>query len=128
MTAFAGRDGGRISIDPIAVVLQKSIINGLAAGLPVTVTVVADVFLSSPDSQILTDTPVDLPETDLTNGLIPYAALPLSVEEQLSERCTTAVPEGASSFIVSSKGGLAASPEQLQPFLLPVNDKTGADR
>jgi len=111
-------DGGRITIDPVFVILDNSTINGLAGGEPVIVTIVSDFFFTS-NSQILTNTPINFPQTDVTGSLLLLSENVVDPATRLAERCAVLLGPGASTFIQSGHGGLATEPGAWLPALLP---------
>jgi len=117
ITAQAGRDGAAIGIDPIIVILDNSTINGLSAGQPVVVTIVTDFFFSS-NSQILTNAPIDLPQTDVTGSLLLLSENVVDPATRLAERCAVLLGPGASTFVQGGRGGLATEPGAWLPALI----------
>jgi hypothetical protein len=118
VTAQAAGDGGRILLDPPIVVLSNSVINGLSQGMPVQVQIIADNFFKS-DSQILTNTQLDFPQTDVSGALITLQAARLTREAQLAADCGLRLGESVSSFIVVGRGAQPPEPGGLSPAIDP---------
>jgi large exoprotein involved in heme utilization and adhesion len=115
--------GGNITIDPTFVILEHSKIVANAFGGPGgNIRIVADYFLSTPDSVIDASSElgvsgsvdISAPRTDLNNGLKPLPAQFFDASTLLRETCGTraAATGGASSLVDAGSGGLAASPER----------------
>ena len=109
MTAKAGGDGGRVSIDPPAVVLEGSTIDARAGGEPVVVRVEAAGFFKA-DSQILTDRPVDLPETDIAGALLALRAALANPGARLVPACGMTLGGNVSTFLTTGRGGQPPEP------------------
>jgi filamentous hemagglutinin family protein len=117
ITAQAGRTGGMIDIDPEAVVLDHSVINGLAGGKDVFVRIRSDVLLTS-ESQILTDTAVLPPEVDIAGSLVRLNAGLASDAAKLAEICGMRAGGGnVSSFVATGRGGTPLQPGGFEPVL-----------
>lgn len=116
ITAEAGRTGGVIDIDPEAVVLDHSVINGLAAGQDVLVRIQSDVLLTS-SSQILTDTAVLPPEVDIAGSLVRLNAGLNSDAAKLAEICGLRAGGNVSSFVATGRGGTPLQPGGFEPVL-----------
>jgi filamentous hemagglutinin family protein len=116
ITAEAGRTGGIIDIDPEAVVLDHSVINGLAAGQDVLVRIQSDVLLTS-SSQILTDTAILPPEVDIAGSLVPLNAGLASDAAKLAEICGLRAGGNVSSFVSTGRGGTPLQPGGFEPVL-----------
>jgi len=115
--------GGNITIDPTFVVLENSrIVTNAFGGPGGNIRIVADYFLSSPDSlidassQLGVSGRVDIsaPRTDLNNGLKPLPEQFFDASTLLRETCGARAAAGgtASSLVDAGRGGLAASPER----------------
>ena len=110
MTAFASGSGGQIRIDPPAVVLSNSVINGIAQGsVPVFVEIEASALLRF-RSQILTTTGETFPETDLSGAFAPVVAATVANGARLREICGVQTGGDVSSFIVTGRGGAPPEP------------------
>ncbi len=134
LTAEAGNDGGNISIDPIAVVLNRSQIAANAVqGDGGDISVTAQVFLTS-DSQVSASSEFGLsgtinisaPEVDVSAALMPLRADLASAAARLQEACARRF-ESLSSFIVTPRGGLPLEPAQAMPAF-PDDSPSGAAR
>ena len=115
ITGQAGQDGGRIAIDPIFVILDHSIINGLAGGQPVLVTIDPNAIFLSSQSQILTTTVSLPPELDLSGSLAQLPETFIDDISQLSEACAIKLQGEFSSFIVVGRGGVPVKPDSGLP-------------
>lgn len=110
-------DGGRILIDPAAVVLDRSLINGLAGGRDVRVQIEADAFLTS-QSRILTDTAVLPPEVDIAGSLARLPGGLTSAAARLQEVCGMRFRgELLSTFFAPGRGGTPPEPAGWQTGL-----------
>jgi hypothetical protein len=107
---------GRIDIDPDAVILDHSTINGLANGADVPVTITADVFLTS-QSQILSDAAVLPPEVDIAGSLVRLNAGLASDAAKLAEICGLRAGGNVSSFVSTGRGGTPLQPGGFEPVL-----------
>jgi filamentous hemagglutinin family protein len=135
--------GGNITIDPTFVILENSKIVANAFGGPGgNIRIVADYFLSTPDSLIDASSElgvsgnvdISAPRTDLNNGLKPLPAQFFDASTLLRETCGTRAAAGgaASSLVDAGSGGLAASPERFAassyfagaPATAPVAEST----
>jgi filamentous hemagglutinin family protein len=106
INAQAAAKGGTISLDPRFVVLNASTINGTAGGQDVTVKVVANEFISSSDSQILSDNQELAIDTDVASALAPIQQSLLFKSLRVSDQCVDAAIRKQSSFSVSGREGL----------------------
>jgi filamentous hemagglutinin family protein len=96
--------GAAIKIDPRFVILNQSVIDGRDATGRLQVSVVADRFLPSADSDILSRNPDLPPATDLAGVLSPLNGLTLQPNLHLAEVCTPRLSLQASSFLVVGRG------------------------
>lgn len=116
ITAKAGEDGARITIDPEVVLLQNSFIDGRAGGTPEPVTIIADNLLRQ-NTTILTDALITFVETNLSGNLVRLGE-GLKFDPVLVEDCVAEILEGTySSLLIKSRGGTA--PLATEPFALP---------
>jgi hypothetical protein len=107
--------GARIDIDPVSVVLDNSVINGRAAGADVPVTIVAQKFVQSADSLILSDLASVPVEVDIAGSLSVLSAGFSDDAARLAEQCGLRVAGDTSSFVVTGRGGAPASPDGWLP-------------
>jgi filamentous hemagglutinin family protein len=133
--ATAGKVGGNITIDPIALQLKNSTISASApqgqggqinlftsflAGPVQTVTSDGTLLLAFDSSISATGGTangtinVTAPSLDLGAELITLPVSTLSAESQLQERCTALLQGDFSSFISIGRGGTEPTPEELQ--------------
>jgi hypothetical protein len=98
--------------------LSNSVINGLSKGVPVQVQIIADNFFKS-NSQILTNTQLNFPQTDVSGALITLQAARLTREAQLAAECGLSLGQSISSFIVVGRGAQTPEPGGLSPTLDP---------
>jgi hypothetical protein len=121
VTAQSGGDGGRISIDPVLVVMQKSVINGQSGGKPVDVTIDAQQFIKSADSDIQTRSLSIPPETDVAGALMSLPASTFGGGLTLKESCTRMVGgRGAfSSFLIVGRNAVPPAPGGWAPSIAP---------
>jgi hypothetical protein len=110
------KGSGVIDIDPAAVILDHSTINGLANGADVPVRITADVFLTS-QSQILSDAAVLPPEVDIAGSLVPLNAGLASDAAKLAEICGLRAGGNVSSFVSTGRGGTPLQPGGFEPVL-----------
>ena len=117
--------GGNILIDPQFVILDRSQIRADALGGPGgNVTIVADVFLKSPDSIVSASSALGVPgtiniETTFTNVTGTFAQLPatpLQAAELLRASCAARFGGGkTSSLVVGGRDGLPLEPGGFMP-------------
>ena len=119
LTAQSGATGKTLTIDPKFVVLNAATINGIDLNNTLTVTINAQNFLRSPDTQILTSLPPRLPpDTDLSNKVIPLQSPTLDIAARLLESCGLRMGGGGiSSFLVIGRGGTPLEPGGLSPAM-----------
>ena len=110
LTGESGQDGGKIDIDPIFVILNQSLINGLAGGEPVFVTIDPNAILLISESQILTTSVSLPPELDLSGSLVNLPENLVDDVAQLSEVCAIKLEGEFSSFIIVGRGGVPVEP------------------
>jgi filamentous hemagglutinin family protein len=110
ITGRAGLNGGQITIDPAIVALNHSLIDGLAGGRDVLVTINADEFLESSDSEILTDRQAFVVDTNIVAGLVSLPQASLNDLSGLEPTCEHEAGTNQSSFIVVGHGGLPPEP------------------
>lgn len=108
--------GKRLTIDPTFVVLNSATINGLDLNNQLVVTIVAENFLKTFDSLILTSTQANLPpDIDLSAKVLSLDAGALQRTLRLSEQCGLRIGGDVSSFLISGKGAAEPSPGGLSP-------------
>jgi filamentous hemagglutinin family protein len=135
INATAGADGGEIFIGqhpappsnsralvvapptPSCIILERSVLQGLAGGSPVKVVIDAGHFLNA-ENTILTDTPPTVPDTNTVEGLVAYEAPPITVADLLQNRCAVKLPGNISSFIIVGPGGMPVDSDWLLPGLV----------
>jgi hypothetical protein len=122
-TGIPNQNGGAITIDPTVVVLRDSVINGLASGRDVLVTISAQDLLVSTDSQILTNDIAFTVDTDVTAGLISLRQANLADNITLIPACSQMTGNEVSSFTIVGNGGLPPSPGG---WIGPLLDAGGA--
>ncbi len=123
LSAEAGVNGGNITIDPQAVIVNNSqIIANAILGAGGNITIITDAFLLSADSLVSASSQfgvsgtveVSAPDADLAGSLARLPASLLDAQARLSADCAAMVAN-TSSFIVSGRGGLPTQPDGLQP-------------
>ena len=126
VTATAGANGengagGNITIDPLFIVLNNSLISAnAAAGQGGNINLLSDFFFASNGPITATGTTnngtinIAAPELDLGAQLITLPTSLISAENQLRERCTALLQGDFSSFISIGRGGTEPEPEELQ--------------
>jgi len=131
-TSVAGGrgDGGNINIDPVFTVFDggSSIIARAREGRGGNINIVSDFLFASPDSLIDASSElgvsgvvdVESPETDVVSGALALPESFLDAASLLSERCGARAIKGASSFIVSGRGGVPPGPETVLPSPLEL--------
>jgi filamentous hemagglutinin family protein len=120
ITAFAGQSGARITIDPRFVILNNSVINGLAGNTPQPVTIVAESLIVSTESAILTELPNFQVDLDIASSLTRLPTSLAGTQAKLAEQCGIRLGRELSSFIVTGRGGVAAEPDpRFQPAAAP---------
>jgi filamentous hemagglutinin family protein len=117
--------GGNISIDPQFVILDRSQIRADALGGPGgNVTIVADVFLKSPDSIVSASSALGVPGTinieatftNVTGTFAQLPATPLQATELLRASCAARFGGGkTSSLVVGGRDGLPLEPGGFMP-------------
>jgi filamentous hemagglutinin family protein len=123
ITAFSGgADGAHITIDPRAVTLSASEINGKAAGRDVFVQIDARALLLSSDSTIETDFADFTPTADVTRGLATLESAVRDAAAVLQATCAKRYEGSFSSFVVTSRGGLPLEPAMYVPSLTMPHD------
>jgi len=127
ITGQAGQDGGQISIDPIFVILDQSIIDGRAGGQPVFVSIDPNAIFLSSQSQILTTSVSLPPELDLSGSLVQLPESLLNDISQLSETCAIKLQGEFSSFIVVGRGGMPVDPGSAIPSFHLSTHHRGTD-
>lgn len=115
-------DGGNITIDPVYVILNNSTITANAeGGKGGNITIVAKVFLASPDSILSAssrlgidgEVVIDSPVIDISGTL---AALPesfMDVGILLPKPCAERGDEETGSFVIAGRSGLPQEPDSL---------------
>ncbi|MGH8594369.1 MAG: hypothetical protein ACREV3_11080 [Gammaproteobacteria bacterium] len=126
-TSVAGGqgDGGNITIDPVFTVLDggSSIIARAREGRGGNIRIVSDFLFASPDSLIDASSElgvsgavdIESPESDVVSGALALPESFLDAVSLLRDRCTARAIKGASSFIVSGRGGVPPGPETVLP-------------
>jgi large exoprotein involved in heme utilization and adhesion len=125
LTAEAGNNGGNITIDPQAVVLNKSkIVANAVAGNGGDISIAPDqVFLQSASSTVQSRSVSGQPgtititqvQTDVSGALLPITNTLSSAAAQLKETCLRRLTESFSSFVIQGRGGVAPDPWGPQP-------------
>ena len=122
ITAAAGRNGGNILIDPEFVVLNDSLISANAAiGEGGNITIISNYFFDTNSSITATGSTTDgtititAPDFDLAGNLLVLPGDLVQAEKELRERCARSLNHEFSSLIVVGRGGVEASPDELQP-------------
>jgi filamentous hemagglutinin family protein len=120
-TASGGGTGGNITIDPLLIVLNNSLISAnAAAGQGGNIMLISDFFLNSGSLITATGTTnngtvtITAPALDLGAELITLPSSLVSAENQLRERCTALLQGDFSSFISIGRGGTEPEPDELQ--------------
>lgn len=113
----AGGDGGEITVDPRRVVLAGATVNALSRGRDVRVRIVTDGLLRSADTVILTNAPIDLPDTDLAGSLVGLAAAPVVGGARLAAQCGVRLGGDVSSFLLTGRGGAPPTPDGWRPAI-----------
>ncbi len=118
-------DGGDINIDPVFTVLDggSRIIANALEGSAGNIRIRTDFLFQSPDSEIKAsnrfgvegNVDIDSPDTDVISSALELPASFLDVAGLLSDRCSARTAKGASSFIVSGRGGVPPGPETVLP-------------
>jgi large exoprotein involved in heme utilization and adhesion len=129
--------GGNITIDPPAVVLQRSQIRADAFGGPGgNVRIVAEVFLADPDSQVSASSALGIagtvniqaPVTSLSGALAPLPQAFVNVAALLPARCAARLSGGTtSSLVLGGRDGLPLDPSGVLPSPLVLDDQLVAD-
>jgi filamentous hemagglutinin family protein len=123
ITARTVGKGGQIAIDPQDVLLQHSIINGLASGgQDVKVKFAPTVLLvQSGDSRIESNDVVLPPGTDVSGALIALPGVMPQASLSLAPVCAPRLDAQFSSFVVTGAGGRPPGPEGWMPDLIPAD-------
>lgn len=117
-------DGGNISIDPVFTILdQRSRITAEAfRGRGGNIRISTDFLFAPPDSisassdfGVSGNVEIDSPDTDVISGALALPESFLDAASLLSDRCSARTAKGASSFIVSGRGGVPPGPETVLP-------------
>ncbi|MGH8615165.1 MAG: filamentous hemagglutinin N-terminal domain-containing protein [Gammaproteobacteria bacterium] len=118
-------DGGDIRIDPVFTVLDGSskIVANALEGSAGNIRIRTDFLFRSPDSEIKAsnrfgvegNVEIDSPDTDVISGALALPESFLDAASLLSDRCRARAIKGASSFIVSGRGGVPPGPETVLP-------------
>jgi hypothetical protein len=109
-TGMPGQNGGVIRIDPRLVIMNRSVIDGLASGRDVLVAIGADELVVSTDSLILTNDIAFTVDTNVTAGLLGLPQPAFGGSVALVPACAVMPAGGASSFVVTGNGGLPPEP------------------
>jgi large exoprotein involved in heme utilization and adhesion len=120
-TSGSGGTGGNITIDPLFIVLDNSLISAnAAAGQGGNINLVSNYFFNSNSLITATGTTnngtvnITAPELDLGAELITLPDSLVSAANQLQERCTALLQGDFSSFISIGRGGTEPEPDELQ--------------
>lgn len=119
-TSSGGGTGGNITLDPLFIVLNNSLISANATiGQGGNIGLISSFFFNSASLLTATGTTngtinITAPELDLGSQLITLPASLVSAENQLRERCTALLQGDFSSFISIGRGGTEPEPEELQ--------------
>ncbi len=118
-------DGGDINIDPVFTVLDggSRIVANALEGSAGNIRIRTNFLFQSPDSEIEAsnrfgvegNVDIDSPDTDVISGALELPASFLDAAGLLSDRCSARTQKGASSFIVSGRGGVPPGPETVLP-------------
>jgi filamentous hemagglutinin family protein len=122
ITARAGGDGGQITIDPIFVVLNDSLIDGRSGGLPVQVTIDPNAIFLSSNSPILSDAVTAPDPLDISGQLSDLVTSTVSRNAVLQEACVQRYEGSLSSFVLGTRGGLPEGPMGWFPALGPRSE------
>jgi filamentous hemagglutinin family protein len=109
-TGIPGQNGGVITLDPRLVILNNSVINGLASGRDVLVTIGADELVVSTDSLILTNDVAFTVDTNVSAALVSLPQAQFGGSAELEPTCAMESGADMSSFIVTGRGGLPPTP------------------
>lgn len=129
VTATAGVDGGNIMIDRNAVILDNtSIIANAVIGTGGDITILADVFLSTPSSVITASSEFGLagniainsPDTDLAGSLAPLPDSLAAERAELADQCANRLSLMRDSYLITTPGGLPTQPDGWLPAYSPV--------
>lgn len=113
-----GKGGGQITIDPPSVILDKSLINGLSAGIPVQVDIAQDASFITSESRILSSAISIPPEIDIAGSLIHLPSATLAGTAKLEPQCGVRfLNQDVSSFLVAGRGGEPPQPGAWLPEL-----------
>ena len=120
----AGRNGGNITIDPKFVILDGSnLVARAIEGNGGDITVISEVFLTTPNSAIDASSEKRLPgeitiaapDIDIAGSLAVLPSSFVKTGEKLVDHCAERSEENISSFIVSGHGGLPIQPINFLP-------------
>lgn len=120
-----GGNGGNVSIDPIAVVLNShsSLVARAINGNGGNVMVRAQTFVQSPDSFIDVTSQFGMvgnfenlaPELDIAGSLAPLSEGLVGATTRLAPSCALTLGGGVSSFVATGRGGTPPDPGGWQP-------------
>jgi hypothetical protein len=121
LTAASPAGSGKtLTIDPPIVALNKALINGQDLNKTLQVTIDARSFLKSPDTDIITSRPPNLPpDIDISGQLVPLTIPDLGVSARLIDLCPIGLGSdmATSSFLITGRGGTPVQPGGLVPAL-----------
>ncbi len=122
LLAAAGTNGGNITIDPVFVILDHSLISANAAGRGGNITLVANYYFNSETPITATGSQagtinIESPELNLANGLVTLPGGVIDASSQIREQCALRLGLDFSSFLVLGRGGVELSPTDAQPSI-----------
>jgi len=128
ITAAAGVNGGNIFIDPVFVLLDRSLISANAiVGRGGNIRIISDYFFASDDSLVTATSKlgidgtvkIDALNNDLNDSLIELPSQLIDAESLLRDLCTMKI-DNFSSFVSEGRGGLPPLPGEARPSLMIV--------
>lgn len=127
-------NGGNVDIDPQFVVLSGSnVLASAIGGNGGNITVVADHFVSSPDSVLNASSQLGIngtisilsPDEEVNSNQVELPAAYLDAAGLLKERCSARHPGGQSSFVVAGRDSLPEAPDSPYSLLSGIADSAG---
>lgn len=127
-------DGGNIFIDPEFVVLSGSrLLASAIGGNGGNITIVADHFISSADSELNASSQLGIdgtinilsPDEELNSNLVELPVDYLDAAGLLRERCSARHAGARSSFVVAGRDSLPVDPESPYSLLSSLDDGSG---
>jgi hypothetical protein len=127
-------DGGNVDIDPQFVVLSSSnILASAIGGNGGNITIVADHFISSPDSVLNASSQLGIngtisiqsPDEEVNSNQVELPVAYLDAAGLLKERCSARRLGDQSSFIVAGRTSLPATPDSPYSLLSGMSDSAG---